>query len=88
MHLRVKISNQFSFQRVEGWALIRGVGAYSRKHLLDIPLSTVGAYPRGHLIEALQYTIYIFLKKVNRKVLEIIKIYGIIVWLISFSIYR
>ena len=30
MTLCVKISNQFPFQMIEGWALIRGVGTYSR----------------------------------------------------------
>ena len=28
MNLCVKISNQFPFQRIEGWALIQGEGAY------------------------------------------------------------
>ena len=38
----LKISNQFPFQRIEGWALIREVGAYSRGALI-MPVSRVGA---------------------------------------------
>ena len=30
MNLCVIISNQFPFKRIEGWVLIRGVGAYLR----------------------------------------------------------
>ena len=41
MNLCVKISNQFRFQRVEGRALFRGLGAYSRARLLDISMSRV-----------------------------------------------
>ena len=46
MNLCVKISNRFPFQRIEEWALIRGMGAYSRGRLLDILVSRVGAYSR------------------------------------------
>ena len=43
-----KMSNQYPFQRIEGWMLIRGLGAYSREgRLSDIPMSRVGAYTRG-----------------------------------------
>ena len=47
MHLCDKITIQFLFQSIEGWALIRGVGAYLRGRLFDITVSRVGAYLRG-----------------------------------------
>ena len=43
MNLCVKISNQFRFQRVEGRALFRGLGSYSRGRLLDISVSRMGS---------------------------------------------
>ena len=55
MHFCDEISNQFPLQSIEGWALIRGVCAYLKRCLLDIPVSRVGAYSRGHLIKALWY---------------------------------
>ena len=64
MNLYVEISNQFPFQRIEGWAL-RGVGAYSRGHLLDIPGSRVGAFTRGRLIEALLNSIVSFFNEIS-----------------------
>ena len=49
MNLCIKIPNQFLFQKIEGWALIQGVGAYSKGRLLVIPVSRMAAYSRGTL---------------------------------------
>ena len=48
--------NQFSFQKIEGRSLFRGLGAYSRGRLLDIPVSRLGAYSRGALIRGGAYS--------------------------------
>ena len=45
--------NFLLFQWIVGWALIRGLGAYLKVRLLDIPVSRVGAYWRGRLLVAL-----------------------------------
>ena len=72
MNLCVTIKNQFPFQKTKGWALIRGIGPYSRVgclfeggRVLDITVSRVGTYTREkfnrgrRLIEALRYPILV-----------------------------
>ena len=47
----VENSNKRPFLKVEGWALIRRVGAYSRGRLFNNFTSRVGAYSKGRLFE-------------------------------------
>ena len=65
INLSNKTSLFFSFQRIEGWALVRDVGAYLRGAYLTIlciglKLIRGGAYSRGRLIEALNSQTYYF----------------------------
>ena len=72
MNLCVTIQNQFPFQKTKGWALIRGIGPYSRVgclfevgRVLDITMLRVDTYSRETLnrgrglIEALRYLILV-----------------------------
>ena len=47
----VENSNKRPFLKVEGWAHIRGVGAYSRGCLFNNFTSRMGANSRGRLFE-------------------------------------
>ena len=50
MNLFHKLSVKCFFDRFEGWAFIRGIGAYLRVFLIDNPVSRGrGAYSRGAL---------------------------------------
>ena len=47
----LKFQIKFHFTRLVDGHLLKGVGAYSKGHLIDIPVSRLSTYLRGRLFD-------------------------------------